>query len=104
MGTFTKDLMNKESLMALDNIIGKMVVIIKGTLIRECGVAMEFGKKERVFAINMKDNLKITKNRAMEFILGDVATYIKETIKIICGTVMDKCFGKMVIFIKETGN
>lgn len=96
--------MHKESLMGSDNIIGKMAVIIKGTLIRECEAAMESGKKEREFAINMKDNLKITKNKAMEFILGDVATYTKEITKIICETVTDKCFGRMAISIKETGN
>ena len=96
--------MHKESLMVLDSIIGKIIVITKDTLIREYEADMEFGKKERVFAISMKDNLKIIKNKAMEFILGDVATYIKGIIKIICEMVMDKCFGRMAIFIKETGN
>jgi hypothetical protein len=104
MEIFTKDLIYRESFMDLDNIIGKMEVITRGTLIREFEVDMEFGKRERAFAINTKVNLRITKKMAMVFIHGGVAIYIKEAIKIICEMDMDRCTGKMELFTKDNGS
>lgn len=104
MGIFTKELIFRENFMDSDNIIGKMEVIIRDTLIREFEVDMEFGKREREFAINTKVNLRITKKMVTVFIHGVVAIYIKETIKTICEMDMDRCIGKMELFTKDNGS
>lgn len=103
MVMFIKDSIVKENLMELENIIGKTVAITKEILIMEWETDMEFGKKILEKVIDMKDNLKIIKNRVTEYIIGHVDIYIKETIKIICEVDMARCFGKMEVFIKETG-
>jgi hypothetical protein len=41
---------------------------------------MEFGKEDQGIAISIKDNIKTTKSKAMEFSLGQMEMYIKEII------------------------
>jgi len=92
-----------ENLMDMVNIIGMMVVIIKGILKLALEVAMVYGKGIMDKVINMKDNFSKIKNKVMVFIHGKVAIYIKGIIIKICVMAMVNFFGKMEVFIEVFG-
>lgn len=89
--------------MDMVNIIGMMVVIIKGILKLALEVAMVYGKGIMDKVINMKDNFSKIKNKVMVFIHGKVAIYIKGIIIKICVMAMVNFFGKMEVFIEVFG-
>jgi hypothetical protein len=90
--------------MDLVNIIGKMEATIKEVLKLGFEAVTESGKKGWVQVINMKDNLRIIKNKDMVFILGRAVTCTKVIIETICDMATERCFGKMEVFIREAGS
>ena len=51
----------------------------------------------------MKDNIKMIRNRVMEFSLGLQVIFIKAITMKIQEMVMDKCIGAMAVYIKAAG-
>lgn len=62
-----------------------------------------FGKKVQEIAINIKENILMTKKMDMEYLHGQQETYIKAIMKQISETVMERCIGMMAAFSKDSG-
>ena len=89
--------------MAMVNIFGKMVHIIKVILKMDLEMVMVYGKVVRVIVINMKASLSRIRKKVMEYILGSAAIFIKEIIITIWDMVMGNYFGRMVVFTEAYG-
>ena len=103
MVTFTKACTRMASHMVLANTIGQTKAISKATLKMDFVVVKAFGSEEQATVINMMVSTKMIRNGDMEFLLGPLATSIKDSIGLIIGMAMVKCFGFKAIGIKATG-
>lgn len=63
----------------------------------------EYGSVALETVINIKANMLMTKNRDMEFSLGLLAIYIKETMNLMLEMASGKCTGVTEAFIKDNG-
>lgn len=75
---YTKELMKMENLRDLENIFGQIKVFSKVILKMVFDLVMVFGRKKLEIAINIKANIKLTKNGEQEFLLGNLEIFIRE--------------------------
>jgi hypothetical protein len=64
----------------MDSISGQMEVSLKETSKMGSDTVMVFGKEEQDNQINMKEFMLMIKNAGMEYSLGQVEIFTKETI------------------------
>ena len=100
---FIRDNMKEESLMAMENTIGRTAVTLKETLSKDCDMDTECGKKEQETAINMRVRIMLTKSMAMESSPGPPETSIKGIIVRICVQILAKCTGVTEVITKDSG-
>lgn len=79
MGIDTKDNLLMDFLKAMDNIIGLMDQCLKEILNRVLEMVMGFGKVEMEQTKTIKDIICWIRSMDMEFITGEMATYIKDS-------------------------
>ncbi len=61
----------------LVNIIGKMVATLKVSLKMVIVMVMEYGSVTMEIVINIKGNIKMIKNKDMEYLIGQLEMFIK---------------------------
>lgn len=59
------------------NIIGKMVATLKVSLKMVIVMVMEYGSVTMEIVINIKGNIKMIKNKDMEYLIGQLEMFIK---------------------------
>ncbi len=77
----TKDSSKMISLTVMENITGKIKVILRDIFLMDFAQDKVYGKKVLETAINMRDNIKMIKSGDMEYLHGQMETSLKETTK-----------------------
>lgn len=65
---------------------------------------MAYGREDQEIQTSMKVSTKTIKKTGMEFLSGQMVTYIKVIFNLMKNTVMERCTGLMVNPIKVNGN